>query len=70
MAKPSVVRRHLGKLLKRLVQSRFSVVGCWLKTLSVAEAEAIVPSNKVKVSYTTLLLLKRLTQGSVLLAVG
>ena len=50
VAKPNVVRRHFGKLLKKVTLTGFSVVGCKLKTLSAKEAASIVPGPVQNVS--------------------
>ena len=58
VAKPDVVRRHLGKLLKKVTLTGFRVVGCELKVLSVEEAASIVPGSVQNVSNMEILIPK------------
>ena len=58
VAKPDVVRRHLGKLLKKVTLTGFRVVGCELKTLSVEEAKSIVPGSVQNVEMLEILIPK------------
>ena len=54
VAKPDVVARHLGKLLKKVGQEGFRVVGMRLTVLSRDEAKQLVPHEDAQVRTTLL----------------
>ena len=49
VAKPDVLRRNLGKLLKRLSHDGFALVGARLVVLSTEQADVVIPTEDKEV---------------------
>lgn len=56
LCKPNVVRYHLAKLMRRLMQEGFTIVGMQLTILGREEALVAVPLEDKDVSYLLFLL--------------
>ncbi len=51
VAKPDVVQRTLGKLLKRLVQEGFCIVGMRFEVMDIEKARIAMPQSAKQVSF-------------------
>ena len=50
VVKPDAVRRHLGKVLKRLALDGFALVGARLQVLTEEQADRVIPTEDKEVS--------------------